>query len=183
LGNIAIRQGQPERALEHFAEEERIVTHVHGPGHAILAETWLNMALAHENAGREARAVELYQRSLEHGTEKLGSKHVFVAGPLTSLGDHHLRHGDAAAALPLLERAYAVRKAQPGFAGSLGDTQYLLARTLWALGKDRARALQVAHEAEESYQRGGKAYEGELSAVRTWLSSRKPTSGAPVQKR
>jgi hypothetical protein len=60
--------------------------------------------------------------------------------------------GDAQAAIAPLERALRLREAQPAAPLELAETRLWLARALWAVGGDRARAREVARAAAESCQ-------------------------------
>ncbi len=84
--------------------------------------------------------------------KSLGADHFDVSRPLMALGSCRGAHLGAAAALPLYERALAIRLKNPGKTASLGEVQWATARTLVRLGRDRARVLTLARAAADNFR-------------------------------
>jgi hypothetical protein len=91
-----------------------------------------------------------------------------AAFPLTSLGQCLVDERQPARAIPLLSRALAIREGSPGDASDLAFTRFQLARALWALGQERARALELAQKARAVFA-GARGRERELGQVNAWL--------------
>jgi eukaryotic-like serine/threonine-protein kinase len=79
---------------------------------------------------------------------------------------------EPAAAIPLLERALALRASGAEGPYKVASTRFLLARALAVTGSDRARAKKLAEEARAAYTAGGEAWAVPRAEISAWLSQR-----------
>ena len=99
---------------------------------------------------------------------------LYVTFPLVVLGISLLDMGDASHALPLLERANRLRSEKESAPPKRAEAHFALARALWVLDRDRARALALAQQARTEYQHSAetRAVARELALVESWLAAR-----------
>ena len=91
---------------------------------------------------------------------------------LRQLGRAHRGKRELTRALPLLERALGILQAGAPTPAESSSTELELARVLWDMRKDRARAL---HLAEAALAHGEAASQTQLiEAARSWLASHGP---------
>jgi tetratricopeptide (TPR) repeat protein len=159
-------QGRTDEALAHGRRALAIFEKAEGPEYPGVALT--TDALGHTLASRGdmAGARALYARTLAIW-EKL--KDPTAAESLTDLAEIHLWKRRPAAALPLLERALAIRTQAEADPAELARTQYVLARVLVALERDRPRALDLARRARDGFARAGGGRSKSFDEVRAWL--------------
>ena len=87
------------------------------------------------------------------------------------IGVARLETGDAAGAVPSLERALKMRERPGTRPRELAETRFALARASWDAGGDRARAIELARAAAEA-DRGNVGRAEALAAEEAWLRSR-----------
>jgi tetratricopeptide (TPR) repeat protein len=125
----------------------------------------LNFAEALRVEGKLDDAQTEYEHARASWTKAIGADHPALAHVWNGLGQLELARGHAAKAVPLLERAVAMREKDPSDATALAESRFALAR---ALGPgDRARQLATA--ARDAYRQAGKPFATELAAVEAWL--------------
>ena len=78
----------------------------------------------------------------------------------------------AGEAVPILERAQALREKHGAPAAKLGDVHFALAKALWSKGRGatRARALELADRALGDYAKAGQGATRDRSEVERWLT-------------
>jgi len=91
---------------------------------------------------------------------------------LLELGELLHTRGQAARAVPLLERALAVTPRTAGDALDLGVRRFALARVLWDARGDRQRARVLAEQAREGLLAAGASGRAAEAAAAQWLASR-----------
>ncbi|HTM22550.1 MAG TPA: tetratricopeptide repeat protein, partial [Kofleriaceae bacterium] len=90
--------------------------------------------------------------------------------PLTGLAEALLGLDRPAEALPLAERAAAIRE-KNALPAELAESRFALARARWATG-DRARALAVARQARDGFAGAGALAAPQAAEVDAWLAAR-----------
>ena len=73
------------------------------------------MGVIHRDMGDYAKALPLFQRSLDDTRKTLGPMHPKTAGRLTDLARMHQRMGNYAKALPLYQQSVDISKATQDF--------------------------------------------------------------------
>lgn len=173
--NIAIAQ----KNLGHFDEAQDAYEKAIHILEAGGDDSRFGLGIALNNLGEAARAegdfdeaISAYQRSLDTLSEVIADDNPLFAHPLTGLGIAYLEGGQLAKARPLLERALKLRQAQKISPADLADTSFGLARVLWRQGRDRKRALSLAHTARDAFAEAGEARADDRDAVANWLATR-----------
>lgn len=125
--------------------------------------------------GREdyRAAVPYYERALAV-FEKLAPDHPMVGLTLVGLADCREEIGDAVRAVPEAERGLRLVEASSKDAVQLALARYALAKALWSAGRDRTRALALAHQARDGFASGGLAALNGVAAVDKWLAKVQP---------
>jgi serine/threonine-protein kinase len=134
-----------------------------------IAATNINLGEARRAQGSLDAAEAAYNRARDIMTKKLGESHPMLAHVWNGLGQVELARGHTDLALPLLERAVAMREHDHGDATDLAESRFALARALPA--SDHARAIQLATAARDGYRTAGAGYATRLAAVEAWLGS------------
>src|SRR5262249_2663014 len=94
-----------------------------------------------------------------------------LAGPLLGMGRTELARHAPGPARRVLERALAIREAQPGAGIELADIRFVLAQVCWSTG-ERERALPLARAARDGLAKAGAAAKTELGEVTKWYNER-----------
>jgi serine/threonine protein kinase/tetratricopeptide (TPR) repeat protein len=128
--------------------------------------------------GRFEEARESATRALGYFEREVSPFGVRISSPLRTLGLCNLALGRASEALPLLERAVAIRDASEKMPLRLAEVHFPLARALWATG-DRQRAVAMARQARGEYERAARTplAEKDLAELDRWLAAHE----APVE--
>ena len=176
LGNIALylaQLGQPEQAIPHFERAARIIENNLGPEHPRNAFVQSNYGEVLNQLGRFSEARESCLRALTIFEREIASDDLTLTHPLTALGLAYLGEGRFPQALPILERAAAIRDAKENDAARLAEVHFALARVLSAIGQDLPRARILAVRARDEYAQVPcvPAVERELAKIAAWLTS------------
>ena len=91
---------------------------------------------------------------------------------LLELGELLHARGQAAQAVPLLERSLAITPRVARDALDLGVRRFALARALWDARGDRQRARELGEQAREGLLAAGAEGQEALAAATKWLASR-----------
>ncbi|MFT3764448.1 MAG: tetratricopeptide repeat-containing protein kinase family protein [Minicystis sp.] len=169
LGALRTAQGKPAEAAANLGRALSLKAEVLGSDHPALTPTLISLGDARAALGEIDEARAAYRRALAITEAKLAPDHPRAAGALVGLGRIAL-FTDAAAAIPLLERALAIHGAGPEANPERADVRFLLARALD--GRDRARALSLAAEAAAEYAAAGAGFEARAAAVAAWRAGR-----------
>jgi serine/threonine-protein kinase len=156
--------GKWERVFPSYKRAIAIFETSYGAGSIELGVTYLNYAEALRVHGDLDAAGVAYDKSRAILAAKLGEDHPMLAHIWNGTGQLELARGHRDAAIPLLERAVAMR-AKDGEAPDLAESRFALAR---ALGSgERAKALATA--ARDAYRTLGPGYAKRLAEVEAWL--------------
>ena len=101
---------------------------------------------------------------------ELGPESRSLADALTGIGISHLAEGNPTSALAPLERALTIRQTAEPDPTKRADTEFNLARALWASHRDRPRARVLAERAKDGYARA--TARPKLIEVDQWLRER-----------
>ena len=168
LANMLKELGELPRAL---AVAERALAILAGQGQPYAYALNIDGEVL-QSLGRRAEARAAFERSLQ--TEQAE----FVLGdPLTGLGRVKLDSGDAAGAIPLLERGLRIRDREWTDPTIVAESRFALAQALWASGSDHSRALSLATAARRAY--ADARAPRELGEVETWLATHAPKRRQP----
>jgi eukaryotic-like serine/threonine-protein kinase len=151
LASLYMLDGKPEQGLALLARAVKIREDALGPDHPDIAASWVDLAAANQDVRHLDVAADAYQRAIAIWTRALGPDHHDLARPLIGLADVELLRNAPERAVPLLERALAIREHTAGNPEQLAHARFLLARALRALDRDPARARALAEQARTYY--------------------------------
>jgi serine/threonine-protein kinase len=172
MAGTLVGMGRYTDAIEQFRIALAIREKSLGADHPYVAEVECGLGEAMWYAKDYAHAIEHHRRALAMAEKTDEPNNPTLSCALTGVGRDLLSQHHAQAAIAPLERALALREKSGGDAVFLAMTQFALAEALLATGKDRTRALELAHKASESYVRGGAAWQKESDEVTSWLKAR-----------
>jgi tetratricopeptide (TPR) repeat protein/tRNA A-37 threonylcarbamoyl transferase component Bud32 len=167
LGDIMRDQGEPAQALLYDTQALEIRQKIHGAKHASVAEARLALAQTLIAQQRHAEARDQLERARTFLESEPGVQRPQLARTLTALAESHLGLQDPKAALPHARRAVELWDVLASQAPARPWARFVLARSLWALGEDPARALQMAREARMAL--AATTSSARLAAVDAWL--------------
>jgi serine/threonine protein kinase len=175
LGNVAMyleQLGDVSTAVDTMARALGIVEGCLGPDHPRTALILSNYAEILNRLGRHEEGARMSARSLAILESESAPDGVILSYPLTALGMARLGCGDAARALPILQRAAAIRDGSERQAALLGEVHFGLALALAGTGGDLDRARTLALRARNEYlQDGPNPFTTEaLRRIDRWLS-------------
>jgi tetratricopeptide (TPR) repeat protein len=173
MAQILIDQGALHEALKHIERALEIAERGYGPQHPATAMFLSNYAEVLNGLGRFDEALVAAARGLaifEAETEPDGGA---VSYPIMALGTAYLGTSDAELALPLLERATAIRESKLSDPTPIGESHFALARALHTMGRDPARARALADRARAEYARARPSplVTNELARIDAWLAT------------
>jgi hypothetical protein len=139
-----------------------------GPAHDMCGIVSDGMGEAHRLRGELGEATKWFQRGVAILEKAVGPDHPDLADGLLGIGRVQLAKRAAASSLAPLERALAIRTAQPGDGLRLADIRFTLAEALWQTGS-RPRAVKLAQLAQGTYQGLGERGRRKLAESDAWL--------------
>ena len=174
LNNLGIDQlavGRVEEAIASHRRALKVREAVLGPDHVWTASSLTNLADALMVEGDHQAAASHYARALPIIEKVQGPDTLFVSYPVLGLGRAHVAAGRLEEALPLLERAVALRTQNPTPPPEFFQSRFELARVLWSLDRDRDRALRLVTEGFAAVEElGGEVRQRD--EARAWLQAR-----------
>jgi tetratricopeptide (TPR) repeat protein len=162
-GRLDEALGAAERALALYEKG-------HGAEHIEVANAQCLVGAILARRGRTAEALARFESARAMRTRLRGENDPELAEALVGIGGVYLDLQRAASAVAPLERALALL-AQDGDPGYRADAQFLLAKALTALGRDRERALALVREAQSAYRTNPDRYRSALRDVDAWLDT------------
>jgi serine/threonine protein kinase/tetratricopeptide (TPR) repeat protein len=171
LANHHAYGGDFEAATATCNRSLSILTETLGADHPSTAQTTANYSQYMFRLGRFEEGREAAARALAH-LERADPKSFRIAFPLRTLGLCELGLGRAREALPLLERAAAIRDAGDRVPLRLAEVHFPLARALYETGA-RKRGVALARQARGEYEQAARTplAERDLAELDRWLAS------------
>jgi serine/threonine-protein kinase len=167
LGELKLEMNDAATAMRYFDEALALAERVHNG--RMVAMTVGNEGEALLKLNRPAEALAYCERAVREYERALDPKHPLLAVPLWRMGTIELgRHAWTRARVPL-ERALAIREAQPADGLELADIRFSLAQALWPSG-ERDRAVDLATRARDAYARAGATRSEELGETTAWMA-------------
>jgi serine/threonine protein kinase/tetratricopeptide (TPR) repeat protein len=174
LNNIGLLQqmlGDHAGALRDLERALAVKVKLYGPDHASQADVQLNLANTLVLMKRYSQAIARFQRAAAIYQKSSGPRHPDVGLALAGLGEAHLDTGHPKRALPVLERSVAIYQEAEARVQETATARFALARVLWSLRRDRARARRLAAAARAGFEKADdQEAAGEVAA---WLRSRR----------
>ncbi|MBL9104525.1 MAG: serine/threonine protein kinase [Myxococcales bacterium] len=166
LGSMLVQLGRQDEALAEFERARQIREKALGPKHPDVAFVRVDSAEILVQQGKYAEAEPVLRESIKDLEAGLGLGHPDLAHPIVALVDLLLATRRADEALPLAERALALRQADEAASRELAAARFALAQALLATGGDRPRATQLARAALVGFS----AASPERASVDRWLA-------------
>lgn len=172
LGSIALDEGKPVEAIARFKQALANWEAKLGPANPALAAPLVGIGDALRRQHQLASAEAPITRAMTVVEKALGPQHPEMAQPLSSLGELYLDEKKPDRAVPLFERALAIRVANPGDKLEEADNRFALARALRATNRDPKRAHELATQARTAFAAAGANGKQQLAGVDKFLKSR-----------
>ncbi|MGA9520166.1 MAG: serine/threonine-protein kinase [Myxococcaceae bacterium] len=168
LADAELAQGRTNESRIHFERSVEIAKKALGPEHRELALAYIGLGSWHLHKEQFREALTLLEKARDIQDKSLGD-HPHVSRTLTLMGRARLGLGDRERAIPELERALTLAQKEGAPPGTLEEARFTLARALWGLGEDRARAVELATRARDGYARQHH-HQKDLAKVQAWLA-------------
>ncbi len=172
VSQVLVDQGVLHEALTHLERALVIAERGYGPQHpttGLFLSNYAEMLNAlgrfDEARGPAARALAIFEAEIDpHGAA--------ICYPVMALGTAYLGSGDVELAMPLFERAVAIRESKVSDPTLLGESHFALARALYPTGRDPPRARALAERARAEYARAKPTplVTNELAKIDAWLA-------------
>jgi tetratricopeptide (TPR) repeat protein len=169
LAGIKIDMKEPREALEAAQKAVAISEQmgIHSAGVYPIYALAESLRLLHDYD----KSIAAFERALSLGAPALGADHADLAKLHLGLGRIYFDRHQLARARRELERALAIRVANPGDGIELADVRFRLAQTLMAAdAQSRAQALALANQARDGYGKIKWLLPDVLPEVDAWLA-------------
>jgi len=171
LGEAARAERAADRALQ-------IARARFGPDHSRVTSALDLKATVLQNGRRFDEAIAVYRESLAIKQRTLRPDHPDLAVSREGIGQSLLSLGRTREAAAELELALKLGGSEPSLRA---EARFALARALWALGKNRARARELSTGARADYQAAGRPEKA--SEVQRWMEARDAEEQAAAGER
>ena len=174
LSNLAVLHGEAkeyDRALDLLRQTLELDRRAHGDDSPTVETTRHNIAAMLLQQGKSDDARELFAEVLAQRIRLLGPDHRDVCFTELGLGDALVQTKRYPQALPHLERALTIGSSVGLESVALAGGKFGLAQALWATDGDRARALQLARDAADTYAAAGPNERAAAVEVRAWVDA------------
>jgi eukaryotic-like serine/threonine-protein kinase len=183
LGLFFQALGKSQEALVHLDRSIALIESSLGRGHPDLAMSLSNRGETLNALGRHREARMSFEKASTIWERELGAENLNLGYSLTGIGLSYLAESNPASALVPLERAFRIRLAQETEPSRRAETTFALAKAIWSANRDRARAIGLADQATDDFQKakaGAKADE-----VKRWrmLNARRDVFAQRVRGR
>ena len=138
-----------------------------GPDHPSLMAPLQNLGAVQYISGDPDAAYQSMEQALRLIEKDEGPGGPNVSRPLNGMGRILLDRHDAAASVPIFERANAANLKHQGLSAETAHGKYFLARALWESGQDRVHARQLMTEARAGYAKLGR--KDDVADADLWL--------------
>ncbi len=167
LGLVFYATGKYAEAIAHHEQALVIMEQNMGPEHRHVADVLANLGRALIPAGRFEAAQRYLERALTIQEKLLPSEDGPLSWTWLALGELELARNRPLKATSWLEQALSVDSVN-----TQRDAKIALAQALWSTRADRKRAIKLATEAHEDFQRIGD--QRQVDMITRWLSERAP---------
>jgi len=168
-GWMLVQAGRAREALERVDRAISIYEKCCDPNSGFVLTAFINRAEALLALGRNGEARDSLRRAEQVLKNEPGTSLLIVADVRAGIGRLELADGKPSDALPLLQEGLAMLEHFSGYARTIAQTRFALARALELTGGDRRRARDLAVAARDVYHQQNDQ-ENER-AVAAWLAA------------
>jgi len=161
---------QPELSMEHLRRAFDVMKRAYDSDHPRQGIAHTNLADILRAQGNCAEASPHYERALAVFTATLGTEHPMLAYPLMGRGACLFDGGDVAGAKRAQTEAMRLIEGTAADPVLVAELSFGLARTLWAEGRERKRAVELARAARAIWAGGAEGAEEKLPILDDWLA-------------
>jgi eukaryotic-like serine/threonine-protein kinase len=151
IANVDNQLGDHGAALEAADRAMEIYRNAYGGNSPQLAQPLGIRGESLELLGRHAEAERDLRAAIELSTSWVGADHPWTAMHLTALGKTLAAEHRERDATTVLEKALRIREHAEPNKELVAETRFALARALWDIDPDDARALSLAKAARDTY--------------------------------
>ena len=169
IGLVFQKLGDDDKALAYYRRSLAMKEKAHGPEHLLVAESLDNMGLVFDNLGEYGKALVHYRKSAAIKEKTLGPEHPDVAATFSRIGAIFMEQVRYQKARKFLKQALDICEKKTCEPGPHSQALFGLAQSLVATDGDKERAITLATQAREIYNKTPKAFKKELEEVNTWL--------------
>ena len=171
LGVVYWNLGKPDRALEYYRNSLEIREKALGPEHPLVATTLSNMGFVYRKEGKYEKAQECLHKARNIWEKTLGHEHPDVAATLSGIGNVYVDQGRSKNAIEPLERAESICEKKTCEPETHGQGLFGLAQALFSTNGDGNRAIKLAKQAREIFEKTPKRFKKELAELTAWLQN------------
>jgi tetratricopeptide (TPR) repeat protein len=164
--------GRSEEALAVSDRSLRIRERTQGSAHPRVADEYSNRAEILVRLNRPEEALSSYRRAIDIWTREFGPEHPEIAYALTGLGATLTSLGRNDDAVTALEQALTIRERREPEGENLAETEFALAKALWAAHHGSNRAIELGRRALGHYGTRA-ASDHAVAEVKAWLEQRR----------
>lgn len=169
IGFVFSTLGQYDKAITNFRKSLAVLEEALGPDHPDVALTLTNLGRVLAKRGEHTSALKYLRQSLVIWEKSLGSGHPLVVWPLSCIGGVFVDQGKPKQALVPLERVVSICEKKTCNLDPHGRGLFRLAQALMATSGDKERAVKLAKQAREIFEKTPEAFKSELKEVKAWL--------------
>jgi tetratricopeptide (TPR) repeat protein len=161
--------GDADGAIANNLAGQEIFRRAYGPDGPWMAQSLSNLGEYLVAVGRFPEALQNFRIALQRWESQLGPDHRFLGYALVGMGIAHWKEGRPLEAVAPLERALQIREAHEPDPAVVAETRFSLARVLWDVGRERARARHLVEAARAFFERTP-ARADQAREVTRWLA-------------
>jgi eukaryotic-like serine/threonine-protein kinase len=176
IGAVHVMLEQYDEALPLLERAREIFEGTLGPDHPYTATSSETIGLVHFYQEDYARAMEYHESVLAARRRALDPGHPQLANSLENLARALEKTGAHEHAREHYEQALAIRESADGPPVKLAYARFSLARLLQEMGRERARAIQLATDARDAFrtlsEKTPEEHAEALATIDAWLDAR-----------
>jgi eukaryotic-like serine/threonine-protein kinase len=174
IGTVHVMLEQYDEALPLLERTREIFEETLGPDHPHTATSIETIGLVHFHQEDYARAMEYHESALAARRRALDPEHPQLANSLEHLARALERTGAHEQAREHYEHALTIRESADGPPVKLAYVRFSLARLLQEMGRERARAAQLATDARDIFrtlaEQTAEEHTEVLATIDAWLA-------------
>jgi len=169
LGDVEVLERKNTAAVTHYQHALRLWEQAYGASHPLLAHPLTSLGDRAFASADHSAATQLYQRAVKIREQAFGPTHSDLYAPLQGLGNIAYARKNYPVAVAHLARALEVAAPEALEVQTLEALRLDYAQALWAVPSTRARAREVAGDAQKNLTKAGLGEDPVAQDVAQWL--------------